>query len=237
MQDEPLLCQGFVEFHIIRCKEAAEPVEKICEFPGVIGPFKDVFQDLQISYFFIRQPRRRQDFIRPLGIIAVIAGIVAADAGALEELQEADLQLVRTEGVDVVEGLAQMVIVFIRQADDEVQMEVHRPQSDEAFHDVRNARPVIMAVDGLKRRLICRLDAHFQLDPSFRRPGQEIDIVIGEDAGLDFQVEIDGLIDADHVFDEGPMMSGTAVKGAVDELDLMDAGIDEGLQFLQDQRD
>ena len=33
------------------------------------------------------------------------------------------------------------------------------------------------------------------------------------------------------------MMSGTAVKGAVDELDLMDAGIDKGLQFLQDQRD
>ena len=116
-------------------------------------------------------------------------------------------------------------------------MEMHRPQGDKAFHDMRNARPVIMAVDGLERRLIRRLDAHFQLDPSFRCLGQEVDVVIGKDARLDFQVEIDGLIDGNHVRYERPVMGRAAVESAVDEFDLMDAGIDESLQFLQDQRD
>ena len=120
MQDEPLVCQGLVEFHIIRSIAAAEPVEEISEFPGIISPLEDVFQDLHIGDFFIRQPRRRQDFIGPLRVVPVIVRIVAADAGALEELQETDLQFMGVQGIDIVEGLAQMAVVFIRQADDEV---------------------------------------------------------------------------------------------------------------------
>ena len=106
MQDEPLVCQGLVEFHIIRSIAAAEPVEEISEFPGIISPLEDVFQDLHIGDFFIRQPRRRQDFIGPLRVV--------------EELQETDLQFMGVQGIDIVEGLAQMAVVFIRQADDEV---------------------------------------------------------------------------------------------------------------------
>ncbi len=120
MQDEPLVCQGLVEFHIIRSIAAAEPVEETGEFPGIISPLEDVFQDLHIGDFFIRQPRRRQDFIGPLRVVPVIVRVVAADAGALEELQETDLQFMGVQGIDIVEGLAQMAVVLIRQADDEV---------------------------------------------------------------------------------------------------------------------
>ena len=104
------------------------------------------------------------------------------------------------------------------------------------LHDGRNAGPVIVAVNRLQRRFICRLDAHFQLDPSFRGPGQQIQIVIGEDTRFNLEMEIDRLLHVNHVFDEGPVMTRIAVECPVHEFYLVDPGGDELLQFRQDQR-
>ena len=71
-----------------------------------------------------------------------------------------------------VEGLAQVIIVFIRQADDEVEVKVHRIEGDEALHDVRDPRPIVVAANGFQRRLIRRLNTHFQLDAALRGLGQ-----------------------------------------------------------------
>ena len=76
------------------------------------------------------------------------------------------------QGIDVVEGLAQVAIVFIGQADDEVEVKVHRIEGYEAFHDVRDPRPVVVTADGLQGRFIRRLNAHFQLDASLGGLGQ-----------------------------------------------------------------
>ena len=104
------------------------------------------------------------------------------------------------------------------------------------LHDSRNPGPIIVTVNGLQRRFIRRLDAHFQLDPPFRSLGQQFQVIIGEDARFNFKVEIDRLLHVDHVFDEGPVMTGIAVKRPVYEFHLMDTGCNELLQFGQDQR-
>ena len=45
-------------------------------------------------------------------------------------------------------------------------------EGDEALHDMRDPRPVVMAADGLQCRFIRRLNAHFQLNASLRGLGQ-----------------------------------------------------------------
>ena len=86
MKDKPLICQDFIELHVIRSIPAAQKGQEIRKLSRVIRPLEDVFKDLQIGHLFIRKPGRGQYFVRAFRVIAVIVGIIAANARAFEEL-------------------------------------------------------------------------------------------------------------------------------------------------------
>ena len=137
------------------------------------------------------------------------------------------------ESVYIVKRLAQAAEILIRKTDNQIQMQVDVSACQEPFHNMLDARPVVVPPNSLQRRLVGRLNAHLQLDAPFRSRCQQLQVFVHEQARLDFQMEVDIFDHANHIAQQRPVVGRIAVEGPVDEFDLMHAGCDELFQLLQ----
>ena len=218
----------------------SQEVSRMAAAARIVVRLKDVLEAVEPADLSIRQGVGPKHFVRCHGHVRITVWLDELHhRSALEELQEAELQHVSVQLVDIVERPRERIHALARQANDEVDMQVHVVEREDA-PDVRcNLFPVIAARDSLQCLLIRRLDADLELDAAARHLRQRLQDVFIEviDGHLEVKVRAHRLRKGQDVLQDGQEMRLLGIKRPVDKLDLAHVVAHEEIELAKDARE
>ena len=206
----------------------------------IVVILEDGFETVEPADLAVRQGIRYENLVRGHGHVAVAVRLHEFHhRGALEEFEEAELQHVGLQRIDVVERLRKRRHALAGQADDEVNVQVHVVEREDAPDMRSDLLPVVDARDGLQCLLVRRLDADLKLHAAARQARKCREHLFVEVVDGDFEVEIraHAVRQIDEVLQDGQKMRFLGVEGPVDELDLAHVVAHEEVELAKDARE
>ena len=162
---------------------------------------------------------------------------VFLDRRALQNFQESQRELRRGEGINVIKGVTETSVSFVRQAGNQVEMNRDHLRLRQFLHDFLDLVDLRRPVDRQKRVLIGGLYADLELYRARTHLPENIDLLFIHQLGSDLEVEVRrAVIVLEDIVPDGLRAVFVAVKSPVDELDQGDVLVKEELQFLKDER-
>ena len=156
--------------------------------------------------------------------------------GPLQHLQEAQLQLIRPAGINIIEGALKALHVLQRKPGDQIQVDVDVPPFPDFSHNFLQPLPVSHAPDLLQGIRISGLHADFQLYQAGTKAAKQRQLFLCQNIRRDLKMEIgDTVVMLPDIAPDFHGMGMAAVKGAVHKLDLRHLFVQEKLKLLLDQ--
>ena len=189
---------------------------------------------VQSAQLGVCHPRRGQHLVGRIGCEAC-APFVHAQTAPVNEFQEAQLQLVWLQGKGVVKALPEGGEVLLRQARNEVDVQVDIAGDQDAADAVRQLVHVGVAVAGVQGGPVEGLQAGLHLEQACRSRRQEGQGFVVEKVGGNLEViahlaDVAARLRIDQPPQELHRPGLVAVEGAVDEFDRVAAGIADANQ-------
>ena len=168
-----------------------QPGSCMAAAPRIVVVLKDGLEAVEPADLTVAQRIGAQHLVgRTIHVLVVIARHQPHHRGALEELQEAELQHIGLQCIDIVEGAMEGRHALPRQADDEVYVQVDVARCQQAADMARYLLPVVHTRNGRQRLLIRRLDADLQLHAACGHRVQHFDDVLIEIVNGHLEMEV-----------------------------------------------
>ena len=182
---------------------------------------------LQAADLLVAQPRRGQHLIRRVGRKAHVP-MAGAKVAAVNQLQEAQLQLMRPERVRLVERLREGGVVLLRQAGDQVDVQVNVAHAQQLAQVAFQSDHVRFAMARFERLRMERLQPRFHLEQPSRRGAQKVERFPVKQVCRDLQMiahaaDFATVVRINQAAEQVPRAACAAVERAVDQLDRVAA--------------
>ena len=186
---------------------------------------------MEAAQLRVGEPRGGEHLVGRVGGVA-LAPVRLPEAAAVDQLEEAQLQLVRVQLEGAVEALAEGGKVLHGESGDQVDVQVDVAGGDDAREPVDQQAHVGVAIAGGQGGRVEGLKPCLHLEQARRRGGQQVKGLVVEKVGSDLKVVA-------HIADLTPLLRANqpgqkefracpvAVEGTVDELDCFGAALSQ----------
>ena len=204
------------------------------ELSAVVIQLHHLLHPLQRQNVTIGKPAGEQHLIgRKIRVPDPVSRRHFLHMGALQHLQETQLQLIRPAGAHIVKGPPEAFHVLLRQAGDQIQVDMDVPSLPQPPHVFLKPRPVRGPPDRPQGVRIGGLHADLQLQKAGTKAPKQLQLLLRQNIRRDLKMEIgDAVVMLPEITPDLHGMGMAAVKGAVHELDLRHPFIQKKLKLL-----